>query len=135
MLRNPASTRPWQHVLDCLSGYFAYLSALAIRPQLPRALNFGPRHRRATTAGELAATTLRALGAESSWSHTPVPDSHEACALALDSRLARQTLGWRDRMPVNQMVAATASWYRAWAEREDMRSFTLAQFAEYEALP
>ncbi len=41
-LRYPQATRPWQHVLDCLSGYLTFLHALATRPGLPRALNFGP---------------------------------------------------------------------------------------------
>ena len=42
-LRNPDSRRPWQHVLDCLSGYLAYAAALATDPASPLALNFGPR--------------------------------------------------------------------------------------------
>jgi CDP-glucose 4,6-dehydratase len=135
VLRDPAAIRPWQHVLDCVCGYLAYLAGLGSGRSLPQALNFGPRQRRPVTVGELASAMLQAIGAGPLWTHTPKPDAQEKRSLHLDSRLARRTLGWSDRLSGTRMVATTAAWYRAWAQQQDMQAVTLAQIAEYEAMP
>jgi CDP-glucose 4,6-dehydratase len=134
-LRNPDSRRPWQHVLDCLSGYLAYAAALATDPTLPLALNFGPRAHAGPTVGEIANAMLEALGAPDAWAYAPQPEVRETHVLSLDSTLARHTLGWTDRLPGQRMIAETAAWYRAWAHNADMRAVTLQQITEYEALP
>jgi len=135
-LRNPHATRPWQHVLDCLSGYLAYLAALAERDPVPAALNFGPSPASTpVTVATLASAVQEALGAAASWITDPAPHPPETHALALDSTQARAVLGWRDRMSPRLAVEATADWYRAWADGEpDMGALTLRQIAAYEAL-
>ncbi len=133
-LRNPESRRPWQHVLDCLSGYLAYAAALATDPTTPPALNFGPRTAAGPTVGEIANAMLEALGAPDAWAYAPMPAVRETHVLSLDSSLARDTLGWTDRLPGQLMIAQTAAWYRAWARDADMRTVTLQQITEYEAL-
>jgi CDP-glucose 4,6-dehydratase len=137
VLRNPDATRPWQHVLDCLAGYMTFLAALAQPRPLPASLNFGPAPGAPqVSVGTLAATMLEALGAANAWTHDQSPQPPETQALALDSRQARETLGWRDRLTGQQMVEATATWYRAWAAgEEDMRTVSLRQIAAYEAMP
>lgn len=137
VLRHPEATRPWQHVLDCVSGYLTYLSALADTPDLPRALNFGPpSDAPRIMVGTLASAMLDALGIETDWSCDVTPQPPETHALEIDSRLARQVLGWRDRMTGHALIDATATWYHAWAEgSHDMRAFTLSQIETYEALP
>jgi len=134
-LRNPDASRPWQHVLDCISGYLTYLAALTIDPTLPPALNFGPRSPHGPSVGEIANAMLDALGAHGGWDWVPPPQITETHALALDSTLARRTLGWSDRLPGRLMIAATAEWYRAWAKGADMRTVTCQQIRDYEALP
>jgi CDP-glucose 4,6-dehydratase len=121
-------------VLDCLAGYFAHLAALATGVTVPDALNFGPRLRTRTTAAQLASALLRAMEAPTDWTHEADPVSLEMPSLALDSGLARRTLGWSDQLTDKQMVDATASWYRAWARGEDMRDVSLRQIAQYEVL-
>jgi CDP-glucose 4,6-dehydratase len=133
-LRNPESQRPWQHVLDCLSGYLAYAAALATDPTTPRALNFGPGSATNPTVGEIANAMLEALGVPDAWSYVPRPEMRETHMLRLDSTLARRTLGWTDRLPGQRMIAETAAWYRAWARDADMRAVTLRQITDYEAL-
>jgi CDP-glucose 4,6-dehydratase len=133
-LRNPASRRPWQHVLDCLSGYLLYAAALATDPTVPPALNFGPRNAAGPTVGEIANAMLEALGAPDAWAYAPTPEVRETHVLSLDSTLARRTLGWSDRLPGQRMIAETAAWYQAWAEAADMRAVTLQQITAYEAL-
>ncbi len=134
VLRHPDATRPWQHVLDCIHGYLLYLAALGRGEPVPAALNFGPRQRTRASVGQVATAMLAALDARSGWVHEAAPASLEAEALALDSGLARRSLGWVDHLLDRQMIATTAAWYRAWARGDDMRAVTLRQIRDYEAM-
>lgn len=137
VLRNPEATRPWHHVLDCVSGYLTYLAALTQRPELPRALNFGPPpDAPRIMVGTLASAMLDALGAATEWAYEDTAQPPETHLLEIDSRLARDVLDWRDRLPGLAMIDATAAWYRAWAESEQhVRDITQSQIETYEALP
>lgn len=135
VLRHPEATRPWQHVLDCLAGYFTLLEALATRPDAPRALNFGPRPGGAeVTVGELATLGVQALGGKP-WVHEPDPTSLEAKALAIDATLARTVLGFESRLEAPDAVALTMDWYGRRAAGEDALSLCLEQIEGYEAAP
>jgi CDP-glucose 4,6-dehydratase len=135
VLRHPEATRPWQHVLDCLAGYFAYLQALAEGRDLPRALNFGPRPGGPeVTVGELATQGGEALGAKP-WRHEPDPASLEAKALAIDATLAWETLGFASRLPAPEAVALTMDWYRRQAAGEDAYALRVEEIESYEARP
>ena len=135
-IRHPGATRPWQHVLDCVCGYLLHAQALAGTSVTlaPPALNFGPADGTSLTVAAIAAATLRAFGVDGAWT-TGTPDARETHTLALDSTLARRTLGWRERLSGRTMIDMTTAWYRAWADGADMHDFTLAQIAAYEALP
>jgi CDP-glucose 4,6-dehydratase len=135
VLRHPGATRPWQHVLDCVNGYFVYLEGLGRGHDLPAALNFGPPPDGSLPVSQLASAVLTALGVASDWEHRPQPGSVEMQSLAIDSSLARRVLGWRDRLTGDGLVDATAGWYRAWADGADMRRTTLDQIAAFEAMP
>jgi CDP-glucose 4,6-dehydratase len=134
VLRRPDATRPWQHVLDCLSGYFAYAAALASGTSVPRALNFGPGSTHPIQVRALTEAMLAALGAAGGWKHVPEPSLAEVEELAIDSTLARKSLGWSDRLPDDRAIAWTADWYRSLGRGEDMRRVTLAQIVAYERL-
>ena len=135
VLRHPEATRPWQHVLDCLAGYFVYLQALAGDPTTPRAMNFGPRPGGpAVTVGELATLGVEALGARA-WRHEPDPTSLEAKALAIDATLARERLGFESRLDAPAAVALTMDWYRRQADGEDALALCREEIAVYEARP
>lgn len=132
-LRHPEATRPWQHVLDCLAGYFAYLEALAERRAVPRALNFGPRPGGPeVTVGEIASLGVAALGAWP-WRHEPDPKSLEARALAIDAGQAAATLGFASRLDAAEAVALTMDWYRRQAAGEDAYALCLEEIEGYEA--
>ncbi|MGE4048675.1 MAG: CDP-glucose 4,6-dehydratase [Acetobacteraceae bacterium] len=134
VLRNPDATRPWQHVLDCVCGYLLYVAGLAAGRTLPLTLNFGPGNTLRATVGELADAMLQALDQPSSWAHFSERRMPEARALAINSHLARRTLGWTDRLRGSALIGTTAAWYRAWTRGEDMLEVSLGQIAEYEAL-
>jgi CDP-glucose 4,6-dehydratase len=125
VLRNPSAIRPWQYVLDCLAGYFCFMQALAAKTSSERALNFGPAAGE-VTVGAIAGAILAALGADANFDRDLTKSPHESHTLKLDSARARQGLGWRDHFPGDLGVEATAAWYLAWRQGEDMRARSLA---------
>jgi CDP-glucose 4,6-dehydratase len=138
VLRHPEATRPWQHVLDCLAGYFVHLQALATRPETPRAVNFGPRPGGPeVTVGELATLGVQALSASKGdgkpWVHQPDPHSLEAKALGIDATLARTALGFESRLDAPEAVRLTMDWYARQAAGADARALCLEQIEGYEA--
>jgi len=132
-LRHPEATRPWQHVLDCLAGYLAYLQALATLPATPRALNFGPRPGGPEmTVGALATLATEAFGAKP-WRHEPDAASLEAGTLAIDAGLAKRALGFESRIDAPRAVALTVEWHRRQAAGEDALALCEEQIERYEA--
>ncbi|MCV9944767.1 CDP-glucose 4,6-dehydratase [Rhizobium sp. BT-175] len=134
LLRYPEAIRPWQHVLEPLSGYLAFAQALtaAGERELPEALNFGPDPQSFAMVSELAEALGLAHGVNDVWKPAPGKHLPEAPALTLSSALALDTIGWRPRLSLQQTIDWTAAWYKANREGADMRAFTLAQIAAYE---
>ena len=131
-LRHPEATRPWQHVLDCLAGYFCHIEVLAADPDAPRALNFGPRPGGPqVSVGELATLGVEALNGQS-WRHEVDPNSLEAGSLAIDASLAKRAIGFESRLDAPEAVALTMDWYRRQAAGDDALSLCEAQIADYE---
>ena len=134
-LRYPHATRPWQHVLDCLSGYLTYLHALATRPGLPRALNFGPAADDApVTVAQVADIVAEALGNGTGWVAAPGDHPAEAPALALDASAAMAALGWQPQLDAQQALQWSADWYRGYDAGTAPRALCLDQLNAYEAL-
>ncbi len=131
-LRHPASVRPWQHVLDPLSGYLSYLEALASRHPVPAALNFGPRSAEILTVGEIAETVSQALAGLKGWKQAPGQHPPEMRHLALDASKAERTLDWHPRLAASDAMRWTVDWYRAYNWNEDMRAFTSDQISRFE---
>lgn len=133
VLRNPAAARPWQHVLDCLNGYFAFVRGLSEGMDLPTALNFGPApDAPSVTVAALAEAVQAALGTDADWKPANLEGPHEMTTLEIDSSRARAMLGWHDRLPGGVGVEWLANWYRALNRNENMQAFTLAQIEAYE---
>lgn len=136
LLRNPGATRPWQHVLDCLSGYLDMLEAMLSGRHLPPALNFGPEAgARAITVEEIASRLRQAMGLAPEWQRDRAAAPHEMAHLAIDAGAARRLLGWHPRLDAEATVDWTAGWYGAFLKGEDMAAVTDAQITRYEALP
>ncbi len=134
-LRYPDATRPWQHVLEPLSGYLMFAQALHEDPaaQLD-ALNFGPDPNNVATVSQLAEELARVWDAGDGWRRAEGVHPPEAAQLTLDSTLAATTIGWRPRLDLRRTVDWTCAWYKAWRAGADMRAFTLGQISEYEGL-
>ncbi|MCB8823447.1 CDP-glucose 4,6-dehydratase [Microvirga rosea] len=133
LLRFPHATRPWQHVLEPLSGYLRYIQALAeSRPgAVPNSLNFGPSRRNAVSVSTLTTAFQKMLGLEATSEQDVGAHPREATLLTLNSQLASDSIGWQPRLTLEQTVEWTAEWYLANREGHDMREFTLQQIARY----
>ncbi len=132
ILRMPHAARPWQHVLDCLSGYFLY--AQAARAGVRPALNFGPDASGAVSVAQLTLRLQAALGVEAGYEHRPDLNALEMKTLSIDASLAQAELGWRNRLPGEAGIAWTADWHARVARGADPRDACLADIAAYEAL-
>ena len=136
-LRYPEATRPWQHVLESVSGYLTYLQALAGAParELPKALNFGPADGEVMTVGRIAAKVQDAFGIEADWSLVNEQQPPEKSFLALDASLAHNTLGWQARWKASKTLDMTVDWYKAFSDNQDIHNYTMSQIEEYEKNP
>lgn len=130
-IRKPASTRPWQHVLEPLSGYLA-LAAHASSPRtLLHACNFGPGPDGDRTVEELV-RAFAALGRNRQWSATSASEElHEARSLSLSIDRARQVLGWRPRLSFEETVAWTNDGYGV--KPSEFHALIAGQIAAFEA--
>ena len=129
-IRNPHSSRPWQHVLEPLSGYLALgVELLAGRAAYATAWNFGPALDSNLSTGELFERMQR------SWPEirceiTPQENApHEAGLLMLDSTKAHRELAWRPVWDLDATLHETVRWYRA--HYEEQRTITEEQIALY----
>lgn len=115
LVRNPASTRPWQHVLDPLAGYLLLAQRL-VEGGAGNATswNFGPAWDGVATVGDIADLFAAEWGGGASWTHDAgtVVAASEAKLLAVDSSRARNTLGWCQAWGTREAVVRTADWYR-----------------------
>ncbi len=132
LLRRPDAIRPWQHVLEPLSGYLLLARRLLeTYPETACAWNFGPEADDARPVAEVAAIAAEAWGGNAQYcvenNHFP----HEAGWLRLDANKARRLLGWHPRWNLERAVAESVRWYKAWRSGADMRDFTLEQIASY----
>ncbi len=139
-VRNPEATRPWQHVLDVLSGYLAYIEALtgSAGRELPPALNFGPDTSEAKPVRWLvdrATTTLRDAGISvPDWEHVPDGGPREAANLALDAGLALKTIGWKPGLTQADAIDWTAAWHAKVGTGATPREAVTAQIDSYTKL-
>jgi len=133
-VRNPNAVRPWQHVLNPLSGYLLLAQALWHQPDSARAWNLGPADEDARTVGWVVERVSQLWPGGIEWTLDDGPHPHEARYLRLDSSRARELLGWRPPLALDDALRATVDWYRALQAGEDMRSVTVAQIDAHAAV-
>jgi len=131
-LRNPKATRPWQHVLEPLSGYLLLAARLRDDPaRYAGSWNFGPETSEVRTVHEVAGTMIRHLGRGSIELDDAGKHHHEAQLLQLSCDKAHQLLAWKPRWHVERTLSATAEWYKAVLEGGSAEAITRAQIQEY----
>ena len=124
-VRNPLAVRPWQHVLEPISGYLALAASLSLEPgRFDGAWNFGPGEDDLAAVEEVVKECIDGWG-EGSYVVKPESGLHEAQLLKLDISKARSLLGWHPVFNVSEAVVETVGWYKAYYKgNRDMISFT-----------
>jgi CDP-glucose 4,6-dehydratase len=133
-VRSPLATRPWQHVLEPLSGYLMLAESLFTKGQnFAEAWNFGPEETDAKPV-QWIVEYLCGQVPGAAWQCDAVPQPHEASMLKLDSSMAKAQLGWRPRWNLQTALGMTLAWHQAWKQGLDMAATSVQQIQAYEAV-
>lgn len=132
-IRNPASVRPWQHVLEPLRGYLMLAEQLVHNgPAQGSAWNFGPRREDARPVHWLADQLCHIWGPEARWHSTANTVAHETASLRLDTAKAESQLGWLPVLGLQEALGMIVDWSKRCAQGQHARDVTLAQIAHYQ---
>ena len=132
LVRNPNAIRPWQHVLEPLSGYLVLAERLYRYGQLyAEGWNLGPADEDARTVQWIVEYLCRQWGSGASWTLQGGDHPHEASFLKLDISKARQRLQWAPRWSLELALKHITEWHQAWVKGEDMRAICLKQIKQY----
>ncbi|MDX8386444.1 MAG: CDP-glucose 4,6-dehydratase [Gallionella sp.] len=132
LIRNPHSIRPWQHVLEPLSGYLQLAQKLYEDGVVyAEGWNFGPSDEGAKPVQWIVEQLTQKWGDGASWQTDKGDHPHEAHYLKLDCSKAKMKLDWQPRWHLGQALEMIVDWQRAWLAKEDMRRFTLNQIEQY----
>lgn len=132
-IRHPGAVRPWQHVLEPLSGYLLLAEKLAAGDRtLCTGWNFGPDYEDCMSVAEILEYLLARAGGDR-WQTSSATTPHEAHVLRLDSAMARTRLGWRARWRIETALDKTLEWHRLWSAKADMQQVCFNQIESYSA--
>ena len=132
-IRNPHAIRPWQHVLEPLSGYLLVAESLYENGQKhAEGWNFGPMDEDARPVQWIVESLCKSWGQGATWIQQPGDHPHEASYLKLDISKARQRLHWGPRWSLQTALTRITEWHRAWLSGVDMQAYCLQQIQNYQ---
>jgi CDP-glucose 4,6-dehydratase len=126
-IRRPDAIRPWQHVLEPLSGYLLLAERLWDDSSYAEGWNFGPDPQDARPVRHVVERITDLWPGELTWDLDPGPHPHEAGFLALDSAKARERLGWTPTWNLDAALERIVEWHADHRDGADLRALTLAQ--------
>jgi len=136
VIRNPAATRPWQHVLEPLAGYLVLAQRLFDEgAAFAEGWNFGPLDEDARPVQWIVERLAERWGQGARWRLDAGAHPHEARFLKLDIAKARARLGWTPRWRLDDALARIVAWQHAWLAGDDVRALCLAQIDDYVRTP
>lgn len=131
-VRNPKATRPWQHVLEPLSGYLSLAEKLYDQGQyFAEAWNFGPQDEGAKTVQWIVEHMVNNWGNGARWQIDGGTHPHEANYLKLDISKAKANLNWQPCWPLAIALEKITDWHRAYLAAANMREFAMQQIIQY----
>lgn len=133
IVRNPFSTRPYQHVLEPLAAYLMIAARQSEDPALAGYYNVGPNDDNCVTTGKLVNIFCECWGEKAYWKDIHDNGPHEANFLKLDCSKLKQTFNWNPIWTVQQAVEKTVEWTKAWINKEDIRTVMSSQIEEYQS--
>ena len=132
LIRNPHAIRPWQHVLEPLSGYLLLAQKLwEDGAAYGEGWNFGPNDEDAKQVLWIVECLTRIWGEGASWALDGGDHPHEAHYLKLDCSKAKARLGWHPKWELAQTVEKIVEWHKAMEQGEDMKTKTLDQISQF----
>lgn len=131
-IRNPGAIRPWQHVLEPLSGYLLLAQKLCKDgKRFSQSWNFGPSDQDAKPVEWIVRELCAKWGKNTSYVIEPDDKRHETHYLKLDCSKARSELGWNPKWNTDQALDRTVEWTRAFQQNQDLRDISLIQIEQY----
>lgn len=131
-IRNPSATRPWQHVLEPLSGYLILAQALYSHGDaFTSGWNFGPRDGDNRKVQEVIDLLISDWGKKARWEKEGSEQPHEANLLKLDCSKAHSQLGWVPKWDLETAMQKIVQWQRAYQARKNMQEVSLSQINQY----
>lgn len=132
IVRNPYSTRPYQHVLEPVVTYLALAAAQYEKPELAGSYNVGPDDCDCVNTGDLVDLFCEKWGNGASWRNVAEANApHEANFLKLDCSRIKSVLGWKPRWHITDAIEKTVEWSRAYLAGEDVNAVMEKQINEY----
>jgi len=134
VIRSPNAIRPWQHVLEPLSGYLMLAQALYEEDkEFSSGWNFGPNDEDSKSVQWIVEQMARKWGDGATWIQDNDDHPHEANYLKLDISKAKNQLGWKPVWNLDQALEKIINWHKAWISHRDMRSLCEQQIASYQS--
>ena len=131
-IRHPNAVRPWQHVLEPLSGYLMLAQYLYQKgPEFAEGWNFGPFESDSKSVQWVVEQLAKSWGGDARWSGDGGEHPHEASSLKLDCSKARSKLNWRPVFRLTETIEKIVLWHKAWLDGEDVRIYTLKEIEDY----
>lgn len=132
-IRNPHATRPWQHVLEPLSGYLTLAEKLYTQgPAFAEAFNFGPAEGDAKPVQWIVEQLTQQWGDGANWKLDQAEHPHEAHYLKLDCSKAKTRLNWEPRWTLAQALENIIEWHKMHQRGDDMRELTIRQITTFQ---
>ena len=132
MIRNPLATRPWQHVLEPLSGYLILAQALYEHgSSFASSWNFGPNDEDNRQVKEVVDIMISVWGEAACWELEGLEQPHEANLLKLDCSKALTQLGWRPQWNLEKTIQKIIEWQKSYQAKEKMQEVSLKQISDY----
>ena len=133
MIRNPYAIRPWQHVLEPLSGYLLLIEQLYLKnDEFANGWNFGPNDDDEKPVNTIVKYLIDKWGHKQSYINDNSNQPRESQLLKLDISKARDQLGWEPKWNIFRALDSIIEWHKAFLNSEDMRFLTLKQIQEFE---
>jgi CDP-glucose 4,6-dehydratase len=131
VIRNPKATRPWQHVLEPLSGYLILAEKLyKNQKEYSEGWNFGPNEQDVKSVDWIL-NKMTLKWPNSSWVLDKNSNPHEASFLKLDITKSKSKLGWTPVWELSHTLEKITAWHKAWLNKEDMQAVCLTEIKEY----
>lgn len=132
LIRNPNAVRPWQHVLEPLSGYLLLAEKLYQEgPKHAEGWNFGPLSHNELCVQDIVSALANLWGKSAKWSIDDNKQVHEAHFLKLDCSKAKTQLGWSPKWDIQEVLKRIVDWHQAWMNGQEMFDYCLSEINDY----